>query len=151
MFDSMPLEDLQAAELSALADELQAYVRHPAIIAKPNTQKQADARLALVLAELERRWTAVWYHEDNRGDPRELITWENKPVEKLSLRAVRQASGRSFQDMADILGYNSRQQVNNTEARKDWLVSTVAQYIAAAGGTATLTVEVNGETLEFEL
>ncbi|QRY51770.1 hypothetical protein [Mycolicibacterium septicum] len=72
-------------------------------------------------------------------------------MEKLSLRAVRRASGRTLREVADEMGYSTPQQANNTEAREDWLVSTVAQYVAACGGTVTVTVKVKGQVMEFEL
>ncbi|WP_221220469.1 hypothetical protein [Mycolicibacterium sp. BK634] len=69
----------------------------------------------------------------------------------IDLRAIRHASDRSIQEIADEFGHAHRKKVTQMELRNDWLLSTVAKFIAAAGGTATLTVEINGQTLEFPL
>lgn len=63
--DSVRLEDVSSSELHQLSDELEAYIKHPAVILKPNTHKQASNRLGLVLVELARRWQEQWYHGNN--------------------------------------------------------------------------------------
>lgn len=70
---------------------------------------------------------------------------------KLDLRTIREAAGLTTPQQAEGMGLASYNTVGQIERRKDWLISTVADYVAAAGGTATLTVEINGRTLEFEL
>lgn len=65
MFDNRPLTELSASELYALGDELAAYIKHPAIKAKPHLRSQAGDRLGQVMGESERRWRAVWEHPSN--------------------------------------------------------------------------------------
>ncbi len=52
-------------------------------------------------------------------------------------------------------GYRGGPEVGSTirqlERRKDFLVSRLAAYVNAAGGTAELVVNVNGQELRFNL
>lgn len=41
--------------------------------------------------------------------------------------------------------------VSQIEARTDWLLSSLGQYFRAAGATAELVVNVNGEEIRFNL
>lgn len=69
----------------------------------------------------------------------------------IDLRAVRRASGLMQKEVAENIGYNTPQQVNNVERALDPPLSTVARFIEGCGGTAVLTVEVNGQVLKFDL
>lgn len=72
----------------------------------------------------------------------------------IDLKAVRDAAGLSRAELAERMGMSERSgrvTVAQIEKRSDWLVSSVAAFIAAAGGAAELTVKVNGKELKFEL
>lgn len=69
----------------------------------------------------------------------------------MDIRQIRAAAGLTLQEMADALGMSGRQGVSEIERRDDWLVSTLASYIRAAGGTAELVVWVNGSRLVINL
>ena len=58
---------MNAVELSALAKELQAAIRHPSTQHMLGWQAAAAQRLSIVHAEQGRRFRAVWMHEDNHG------------------------------------------------------------------------------------
>lgn len=89
----------------------------------------------------------TYWHEDER--PGELEEWVGKV--KLDLRAIRETAGLTTTQQAEAMGLSSYATVGQIERRKDWLVSQVARYVAAAGGTAALVVNVNGQQLEFTL
>ena len=69
----------------------------------------------------------------------------------IDLREIRKLSGLTQREIAQNIGFNTPQQVNNTERSPDPLWSTVSRFIRACGGSAVVTVEVNGKTLEYEL
>lgn len=72
----------------------------------------------------------------------------------IDLRAIRLAAELSQTALAKELGLSERsgrQTVGEIEARQDWLLSSVAAYVRAAGGTAELVVTVNGEELHFPI
>lgn len=102
------------------------------------------------------------YQRMNRARRAGRTDWDRSPIKPRGQRktrpdagfdiaAIREVAGLSTAELADGMGLSSYNIVGQLERRKDWLVSTVAAYVAAAGGTATLTVEVNGKTLEFPL
>lgn len=56
--------------------------------------------------------------------------------------------------IAEALGFSDRSghiTVAQIEARTDWLVSSIAAYVRACGGTAELRVRVSGQELTFNL
>ncbi len=70
------------------------------------------------------------------------------------LKEIRKAAGMSGTALAAAMGLSpvsGRQQVTQIEARDDWLLSRLARYIAAAGGTAELVVRVDGQELIFPI
>src|SRR6184192_1436045 len=71
--------------------------------------------------------------------------------EVINLREVRIAAGMSQNDIAVALGMskNGQRTVSQIEARADWLLSSLAAYIKAAGRTAELVVKVSGEEIRF--
>jgi hypothetical protein len=72
----------------------------------------------------------------------------------IDLGAIRLAANLTQREMAENLGLASksgRVSAAQMEARKDWLLSRLASYIAAAGGTAELIVRVNGQELSFTI
>ena len=72
----------------------------------------------------------------------------------IDIIAIREAAGRSRQEIADELGFSERSgrvSVAQMEGREDWLVSRLAAYIHASGGTAELIVKVNGRELRFRV
>lgn len=71
----------------------------------------------------------------------------------MNLKSIRQAAELSQATLAERMGMSSNGQrtVSQIEAREDWLLSSVASYIRAAGGTAELTVTVNGDELRFKI
>ena len=89
-----------------------------------------------------------YWHEDEHH-PGALEGWVGKV--KLDLRAIRETAGLTTTQQAEAMGLSSYATVGQIERRKDWLVSQVARYVAAAGGSATLVVNVNGKQLEFTL
>lgn len=71
MFDDrVNLSDLSADELRQLMGELQASLRHPAMIFKPNMRNQAGKRLAAVEAEFNARWRVIW---DNNAELADVL------------------------------------------------------------------------------
>lgn len=77
-------------------------------------------------------------------------TLEETPV--IDLKQMRNLAGMSQADVAEALGLrNGQRTVSQMEARDDWLVSKVAAYVQALGGTAKLTVMVNGEELQYRI
>jgi transcriptional regulator with XRE-family HTH domain len=69
----------------------------------------------------------------------------------MDIRQIRAAAGLTLQEMADALGMSGRQGVSEIERRNDWLVSTLASYIRAAGGSAELVVWVGDSRLVINL
>lgn len=72
----------------------------------------------------------------------------------INIRSIREAAGMTGTDIARGLGYSEnsgRQTVSQLEARNDWLLSKLVDYIRAAGGSAVLTVTLPNEVLEFNL
>lgn len=72
----------------------------------------------------------------------------------IDLIAIRETAGLSRQNVADQLGLSERSgrvTVAQMEARDDWTLSKLGQYIAAVGGVAELVVTVNGEELRFKV
>lgn len=71
----------------------------------------------------------------------------------IDLRKVRNAAGLSQASLAVELGLSQSGQrtVSQIESRSDWLLSSVAAYIRAAGGTAELLVKVGSEEISFRL
>lgn len=71
----------------------------------------------------------------------------------IDLRAIRAAAGMSQAALAEQMGMSSTGQrtVSQIEARDDWLLSSLAAYIRAAGGTAELVVTVGDDELRFTI
>jgi transcriptional regulator with XRE-family HTH domain len=72
----------------------------------------------------------------------------------IGLKAVREAAGMSRRELADALGMSPRSgriTVAQIENRDDWLLSSLAAYLTAAGATAELTVTVGGEQFKFPI
>lgn len=69
----------------------------------------------------------------------------------IDIRSIRQAAGLSQAAQAERMGMSATGQrtVSQIEAREDWLLSSLAAYIKAAGGTAELVVNVGDEELKF--
>lgn len=79
------------------------------------------------------------------------IAAERKAAPKgMDISAVRKAAELSQSDLAERLGVQQTT-VSRMERQDDWKLSTVAAYMAATGASATITVEVGGETLTYAL
>ncbi len=69
----------------------------------------------------------------------------------VNLAAIRKAAALTQQDLAQRLGI-SQGSVSKIEGQEDWLLSTLADYIRAAGvENARIAVTVNGQDMEFDL
>ena len=69
----------------------------------------------------------------------------------INLAAIRSAAALTQTEMARRLGI-SQGSVSKMEGQQDWLLSTLADYIQAAGvENARLAVTVNGQDMEFTL
>lgn len=68
-------------------------------------------------------------------------------------REIRLAAGLSQAALAERMGMSATGQrtVSQIEAREDWLLSSLAAYIKAAGGTAELVVNVGDEEIRFNI
>lgn len=74
----------------------------------------------------------------------------------INIREVRLAAGLSQSAQAERMGMSGgkghgQKTVSQIEARSDWLLSSVAAYIKAAGGTADLVVTVGDEQIVFDI
>lgn len=75
-------------------------------------------------------------------------------MDKIALKEIREVAGATQTDVAVGMGFTgpaSRAAVYKIESRSDWLMSTIAAYLAALGATAELVVTVNGEEWRFEM
>lgn len=69
----------------------------------------------------------------------------------VNLAAIRKAAALTQTEIATRLGI-SQGSVSKIEGQQDWLLSTLADYMRAAGvENARLAVTVNGEDMEFTL
>jgi transcriptional regulator with XRE-family HTH domain len=78
----------------------------------------------------------------------------DKVERMINLQAIREAAGLSRRDIGDRLGFNERTgriTVAQIEGRQDWLLSSLAAYLKAAGAIGELTVKINGEEFLFPI
>jgi DNA-binding XRE family transcriptional regulator len=69
----------------------------------------------------------------------------------VNLAAIRKAAALTQVQLAQRLGI-SQGSVSKLEGQEDWLLSTLADYIRAAGvENARIAVTVNGQDMEFDL
>ena len=85
----------------------------------------------------------------------DLFTDTYVTAEHVNLESIREAAGMTPAELGRAWGYRGGPEVGSTirqlERRKDFLVSRLAAYVNAAGGTAEVVVNVNGQELRFNL
>jgi hypothetical protein len=102
-----------------------------------------------------------------RADRAGLPDWDKTPIKPraasvatradapIDLAEIRELSGVTPYDIARAMGYSGGREmasnVRQMEARKDWLLSRLAGYLAAVGATADLVVNVGGQELVYEI
>lgn len=72
----------------------------------------------------------------------------------IDLKAIRLAAGLTQLQQAAKMGLSPRSgrvTVAEIEARKDWLVSSLSNYLQACGAAGELVVQVAGEEMRFQL
>lgn len=76
-------------------------------------------------------------------------------ADHVSLERIREAAGMTPYELAESWGYRGGREIASTvrqmERRPDFLVSRLAAFIDAAGGSAELVVKVNGQILKFNV
>lgn len=83
-----------------------------------------------------------------------MTTLERTRPVNVDLKAIREESGLSRQELADRLGMSPRSgrvTVAQIEGRNDWLLSSLAAYFKAAGANARLVVTVDGDSFTFPI
>ncbi len=71
---------------------------------------------------------------------------------KMDPQTIRDAAGLSRAELAQRMGLSDYRAVFRIEKeRSDWLLSTIAAYVQAAGGHADLVVRINGQELPFNI
>lgn len=68
----------------------------------------------------------------------------------MDLSEIRRLAGVTQVQLAAALD-TSQGQISRIERQSDLLLSTLSAYLTALGVSATLTVEVNGETVQYDL
>ena len=68
----------------------------------------------------------------------------------IDLAAIRRAAGLTQTQLAHSLGVGQAQ-VSKVERQDDMLISTLASYLKALGVTASLVVELGGQTVTYDL
>lgn len=68
----------------------------------------------------------------------------------VDLAAIRRATGLTQVELAANLGVGQAQ-VSKIERQSDMLISTLAAYLAALGVDAKLVLELNDETVTYDL
>ncbi|AEJ92270.1 hypothetical protein SEA_YEET_201 [Mycobacterium phage Yeet] len=85
----------------------------------------------------------------------EFFTDTYVSAERVNLTQIREAAGLTPYELGKAWGYRGGPEIASTvrqmERRKDFLVSRLAAFINAAGGSAELVVSVNGQELKFNL
>lgn len=68
----------------------------------------------------------------------------------IDLSEIRRIAGVTQVQLAATLD-TSQGQISRIERQSDMLLSTLSAYLTALGVSATLTIDVNGETVECDL
>lgn len=88
-------------------------------------------------------------------DTEQFFTDTYVTADHVNLESIREAAGMTPYELASRFGYQGGREIGSTvrqmERRRDFLVSRLAAYIHAAGGTAELLVSVNGQELRFDV
>jgi hypothetical protein len=70
---------------------------------------------------------------------------------RIDLKTIRETAGLSAAEQGSRMGLATYRTVYEIERRSDWLLSSLATYISAAGGHAELVVRVNDQELRFSV
>lgn len=68
----------------------------------------------------------------------------------IDLAVLRRLAGLTQTELAAELGVGQAQ-ISKVERQDDMLISTLASYLAALGGHAVIAIEVNGQTVTYNL
>ncbi len=106
------------------------------------TRHRGNERLKQMRSDLQRAVRVAAIRDGMREMDRQYA---------VNLAAIRKAAALTQQDLAQRLGI-SQGSVSKIEGQEDWLLSTLADYIRAAGvENARIAVTVNGQDMEFDL